>query len=121
MRARNDLTPSDAEALKAAVGVLAEWCARINPRTGKLAPATTGLRAIALTWAVKPAALGTPAPSMHQLSKRLGCTDTILSRYATEFRERFGIKSRGQRSDETRQRMRRAHRGLRPPSDPSRN
>ncbi|EIP96855.1 hypothetical protein OpiT1DRAFT_01280 [Opitutaceae bacterium TAV1] len=69
---------------------------------------TVGLRTIAALWALKPDALG--GISMHQLSKQLGCTDTILSRYACQFRDRFGIPARGGRSEETRARMRKVHR-----------
>ncbi|WP_157837090.1 helix-turn-helix transcriptional regulator [Geminisphaera colitermitum] len=86
---------------------------------------TVGLRTIAALWVLKPDALD--GISMHQLSKRLGCTDTILSRYACQFRDRFGIAARGGRSEKTRSLMRKVHRakanveGITPPSDPSRN
>lgn len=67
-----------------------------------------GLRAIAVIWCIRPELLG--SPTQHALSLRLGVTDTILSRYATEFRDKYNFKAPAQRSETTRARMRNAKR-----------
>lgn len=76
--------------------------------TKALNPETVGLRTIAALWVLRPDAVG--ALPLLEMSKRLGVSDSILSRYAAQFRDRFGIKGRAQRSTTTRELMKRAHR-----------
>lgn len=81
---------------------------------------TVGLRTVAALWVIRPDLFG--GCSLSELASRIksrGVTDTILSRYATEFRDQFNFKGRGQRPDETRARMRAAQRPTKIKNDQS--
>lgn len=102
----DDVDEPEMERLGLALAEIFSWQAGGRADAKQLRPQTVGLRAIAALWVVRPALIG--APSLLQLSKRLGCSDSILSRYASEFRDRYRIKGTGQRSDRTRAKMRTA-------------
>ncbi len=55
-----------------------------------------GLRAVAAAWVLRPDRF--EGMSLHAVSKRIGCSDSILSRYAGQFSDRFGIRSTAQLS-----------------------
>jgi hypothetical protein len=103
-----------------ALSELCRWLAQIDddrapPALGverkPIDAKTVGLRTLAALWVLRPELLG--GVPLIRLSQDLGVTDTILSRYACAFRDRFGLKGRGQRSNATRELMRRAKRPIR--------
>jgi hypothetical protein len=55
---------------------------------------TVGMRSIAALWVLKPEAFDNA--SLHAISKRFGCSDSILSRYAGQFSDQFGVRSASQ-------------------------
>ena len=61
---------------------------------------TVGLRSIAALWVLKPEAFDND--SLHSISKRCGCSDSILSRYAGQFSDQFGVRSASQLRPEER-------------------
>lgn len=77
---------------------------------------TIGLRTVAALWVVNPAAFGNV--SLLRLSEMFDCSDSILSRYAVQFQDRFAFKGRAQRSEETRRKMRAARRPVAMPAAP---
>jgi hypothetical protein len=107
-------------ALVHALGELCRWLAQVDddgtpPALGSgrkvIDAKATGLRTLAALWVLRPELLG--VFTLTRLSEELGVTDTILSRYACAFRDRFGLKGRGQRPNATRELMRRAKRPIR--------
>ncbi len=95
-------------ALANSIGTVFHWL--VDPPDGKkrrLDANTVGRRVIAAPWLLKPDLLD--SPSLSELSDQLGVSDSIMSRYAAQFRDRTGIKNRMQRSDATRSLMRRSH------------
>lgn len=93
---RQDREISRAELIEALRPVLTQFCMwqtapdSLRPLTSE----TVGMRSIAALWVLKPEAFGNS--SLHAISKRFGCSDSILSRYAGQFSKQFGVRSASQ-------------------------
>ena len=90
----NDRTISRDELLDALRPVLTQFCMWQTESTKPINAQTIGMRAIAALWVIKPEAFNNQ--SLHAISLRFGCSDSILSRYAKQFTARFGVRSASQ-------------------------
>jgi hypothetical protein len=83
----------DRAELARALTVILDWLIPANNVTNKpnVLVASCGLRVIALAWSINPSIFG--EISQFKLSKRLGVSDSILSRYGQSFTKRFGMLS----------------------------
>jgi hypothetical protein len=96
------------ELIEAMRVVLTQFCMwQTAPDSVKPITSTTvGMRSIAALWVLKPEAFDNA--SLCEISKRFGCSDSILSRYAGQFSAQFGVRSASQIRPKERNRTKRA-------------